>query len=116
MDKLKLAHEYVKTILSMNNACHTMDDAVNIGWQYADMMIAEQEKRTAAPDEFQVDWSRAPDWANWWAMDKNGVANWYNTEPSIEGIEWVCGRRGDYAQDKLLHGNLDWRNSLQERK
>ena len=46
MDKLKLAHEYVKTILSMNNACHTMDDAVNIGWQYADMMLAEQEKRT----------------------------------------------------------------------
>lgn len=45
MDKLTLAHEYVKTILSMNNSCHTMDDAVNIGWQYADLMYAEQEKR-----------------------------------------------------------------------
>ncbi len=27
--------------------------------------------------DFQVDWSKAPKRAQWWAVDANGTANWF---------------------------------------
>ena len=29
----------------------------------------------------QVDWSQAPEWANYWAMDRDGGAYWHSQEP-----------------------------------
>jgi len=31
--------------------------------------------------EFAPDWSKAPAWANYWAVDINGSAFWYKKEP-----------------------------------
>lgn len=29
------------------------------------------------------DWSGAPDWAQWWAVDPNGWAHWFQEEPVL---------------------------------
>ena len=36
-----------------------------------------------------VDWKQAPDWANYWAMDRNGFACWFEEEPVKNYEEWV---------------------------
>ena len=120
MDKLKLTHDYfikhgdqITPILS-----------VALAWDYADLMYAEQEKRTdktrpAVLDEFQVDWNQAPEWANWWAMDSNGICYWYMTEPRLAETfpnEWISGGGPMDIQAPSFNYQDDWKSSLQERK
>lgn len=40
-----------------------------------------------------VDWKQAPDWGNYWAMDRNGFACWFEKEPvkNYEGF-WIDGQ------------------------
>ena len=124
MDKLKLAHDYAMKHLEGKFYTESEQWRVAQAWEYADMMLAEQEKRTdksrpVVLDEFQVDWSQAPDWANWWAMDSNGICYWYMIEPRLTEIfpnEWVgCGYPTD-TQAPSFNYQGDWKSSLQERK
>ncbi len=41
--------------------------------------------------EFNPDWGEAPDWAEYWAVDRDGEAFWFEQEPLLlENIEaWV---------------------------
>ena len=36
-----------------------------------------------------VDWKQAPYWANYWAMDRDGEAFWFEEEPVQNHHEWV---------------------------
>jgi hypothetical protein len=36
------------------------------------------------------DWDEAPDWAQWWAVDDDGAAYWYELRPEVEGLAWGC--------------------------
>lgn len=132
--RLELAHEwYMK---HSRGVLHINSDIVD-AWQYADAMLAENEKRKSkttlttlqqtfingveqpryAPcvEEWQPDWSVAPEWANWWAMDlDNNQAHWFEVEPIIDGISWyrrtrVCKQSSDFN----YQGN--WRDSLRKR-
>ena len=123
MDKLKLAHEMAIAMQSREPIVD-MKIIAALSFDYAEAMLAEQEKRTdktrpAVLDEFQVDWSQAPDWANWWAVDSNGICYWYMIEPRLTEIfpnEWVgCGYPTD-TQAPSFNYQGDWKSSLQERK
>jgi hypothetical protein len=35
-------------------------------------------------DHVQPNWSGAPDWAQWWAVDSDGSAYWYRDEPTFD--------------------------------
>ena len=35
-------------------------------------------------DHVQPDWSGAPDWANFWAVDSDGYAYWYRDQPIFD--------------------------------
>ena len=35
-------------------------------------------------DHVQPDWSCAPDWANFWAVDSDGYAYWYRDQPIFD--------------------------------
>ena len=35
------------------------------------------------------DWSQAPDWANWYAIDADGQRWWHELEPSITTINYL---------------------------
>ena len=68
--------------------------------------------------EIKPDWSKAPAWANYWAVDINGSAFWFDKEPepdcNIEGDEngvWYAEAR--YQQDEECV--LNWRESLCKR-
>lgn len=120
MDKLKLAHEYALVRLTCNNP-KTMDEIIHLSWYYADAMQAEAEKRVnkERPDvlkeEWQPDWSQAPEWANWWAMDLDSEqAHWYEVEPIADAIAWRRRTR-TCKQAPSFNYQGNWQDSLRKR-
>jgi len=68
--------------------------------------------------EIKPDWSKAPAWANWWAVDINGSAFWYAKEPVPElddegddyGV-WI----GDSCPAKDEEWLTNWKETLCKR-
>ena len=124
---------------------------VDTAWKYADAMQAEADKRNKAEaaqkrkeiremldapntfveregqhfddvEEWQPDWSQAPAWANWWAMDADGRSAWYSYEPYYgDNREYWSDYKNKYDwNDKSLvcpsfDYQGDWKDSLRER-
>ena len=70
--------------------------------------------------DWQPDWSQAPDWANWWAMDENKNTRWIYSEleqPYISDmfLMWFAIGRFDSADAPSFGYTGDWRNSLRKR-
>ena len=79
--------------------------------------------------EPKVNWDEAPDWAQYWAMDANGYAYWYERVPNIDvsdGVwapaievsiedncitEFLCDGANDFGFNPA-----DWKNSIVERE
>ena len=121
--KLEMAHEYL-----LRFSGTTVADA----WQYADAMQAEAEKRKPSgfpnvlrgacgeivavkvdDKEWQPDWSQAPEWADWWAIDKDLVSFWHEDKPKFDEVEFYqCGVFCD-APSFNYQGN--WQDSLRKR-
>ena len=64
----------------------------------------------------QPDWSKAPEWAKFWAVDSDGGAYWYEVEPryDTEYAVWsisteFMGQRQGPAPDP------DWSQTLRSR-
>ena len=71
----------------------------------AQLGVAVVARTSVAPD-----WSTAPHWANWWAMDGDGTAWWYEDEPipSRRYARWIV--KGDGRS--CAASNTDWRSML----
>ena len=138
LDKAKMAHDYAIEMLKRGDPERSIAfDA----WTLADTMQAEADKRNKAEDEkkradiremlkadntfieregqhfddveWQPDWSQAPDWANWWAIDKDLVSFWHEDKPKFDEIEFYqCGMFCD-APRFNYQGN--WQDSLRKR-
>ena len=66
-----------------------------------------------------VDWSTAPEWALWWAVDDNRFAYWYSNEPMCDVDCWQA-QPGTLTtcQDVISPEDMtsvDWRETLQYR-
>ena len=130
--KLEMAHDYSRDIVS-NWEYDDSFDPVAEAWQYADAMQAEADKREKEEqdklkqnernhhdelvfiglEEWQPDWSQAPEWANWWATDKDLVSFWHEDRPKFDEIEFYqCGMFCD-APSFNYQGN--WKESLRTR-
>ena len=74
----------------------------------------------ASLEEWQPDWSQAPEWANWWAFDGfSKRANWYKGKPYLDEDseiedEWNA-ELGKYHEAPSFGYTGDWRNSLRKR-
>ena len=139
MNKLQMAHEYFMKH-GRNNSW--MESDVIDAWKYADAMQAEADKRKPIPklpalqqtfidgveqpryapscDEWQPDWSQAPDWANWWCLSVMHGAMWFSREPICTKATWVmlndvkfCAASFDEAPSFNYQGN--WQDSLRKR-
>ena len=56
------------------------------------------------------DWSKAPSWAKYLAMDQNGTWFWYEFKPKAEYGEWI------HSGGACEAVNMDnWKNSLEKR-
>ena len=75
------------------------------------------EKRLAISikEEFQPDWSQAPDWANFLVMTCGGTSFWNAYEPILSGLGWVGGGNCVLAHLDYYKSKSDWRNSLRKR-
>ena len=71
----------------------------------AQLGVAVVARTSVAPD-----WSTAPHWANWWAMDGDGTAWWYEDEPipSRRYARWIVNGDGR----NCAASNTDWRSML----
>jgi len=86
--------------------------------------IEDQERREAAAkrnavklgpavDETAVDWSQAPEWANYWAMDEVGFAYWYEHRPKISSRHGAWGVSERHGKAPNFGGAaIDWQDSL----
>lgn len=145
MNKLEMAHDYLKVLLTQNTS-RTVGEAVETAYALADAMQAEADKRKSKPelpslqqtfidgveqpryapscDEWQPDWSQAPEWANWWAMDGfSEKANWYIDKPYLDDdskveSEWNIDLRANaktYIQAPSFDYQGNWQDSLRKR-
>lgn len=137
MNKLQMAHEYAMKHVQEGFDIN-YDVLVVEAWKYADAMQAEADKREPSgfpnvlrgacgeivavkvdDKEWQPDWSQAPEWANWWAMDSNGICYWYMTKPRLAETfpnEWISGGGPMDIQAPSFNYQGYWKDSLQERK
>ena len=123
MDKLTMAHEMA---LKIAESGVSVDICAGLGWRYADAMQAEADKRKpsglpdALQEEWQPDWSVAPDLFYWWAIDGfSGQAYWYRNKPFIdsEQKEWDIQivNKDEYKVAPSFNYTGDWRDSLRKR-
>ena len=136
--KLEMAHEYA--IALINSDCEMQfDKFIRLCWDYADAMQAEADKREPSgfpnvlrgacgeivavkvdDKEWQPDWSQAPEWANWWAMDENKNTRWIYSQleqPYISDIflRWCALGMFDSEDAPSFGYTGDWRESLRKR-
>jgi len=125
MDKLQMAHEYLRDIIKASGGNIDVVEMPEAAWGLADAMQAEAEKREnkERPDvlkeEWQPDWSKAPEWANWWSVDENGTANFSGKKPHIEGQQWVyysaAGENPCHIEAPSFDYQGNWKESLRKR-
>ena len=61
-----------------------------------------------------IDWSKAPEWANYIAMDKDGEWWWFASEPAIEDEYW-CPMDNGECEVAFYGEHDDWKSSLQKK-
>ena len=136
LDKAKMAHDYAIEMLKRGDPERSIAfDA----WTLADAMQAEADKRAEQKRkeiremlnadntfiekegqhfddvEWQPDWSQAPSWANWWAVDLDlAQAHWYGAEPTINTITWRRRTR-TCKQAPSFNYQGNWQDSLRKR-
>lgn len=128
--KLEMAHDYAVAMLETPAQLTGMSDKdiAIAAFNLAEAMQAEADKREKeqqsehvfeAVDEWQPDWSQAPEWANWWSVDENGTANFSGKKPNIEGRQWVYYSAASESPCHIEAPSFgytgDWRNSLRKR-
>jgi hypothetical protein len=59
------------------------------------------------------DWSKAPEWANWWAKDIDGRKFWYQKGPDATNGFWQIPNSSYLEDGNNLHH--DWRQSKTQR-
>ena len=114
MDKLKMAHQHMMAMIKAG--CPDGQELLLRAWSYADAMQAEADKRNKAEaaqkrkeiremlnapntfieregqhfddvEEWQPDWSQAPEWAVAWTMD-SGETLWWSYKPVLNNGYW----------------------------
>lgn len=124
-----MAHEYAKIILDnvVNLDGENRDDYLEFittfSHDLAEAMLDEHSKRQdksrpEAINDFKVDWSQAPDWANWWAMDCNGYAYWHSCSDmpfTSDEIFEIPNPQGHTSDAPLFNYQGDWKKSLRKR-
>lgn len=131
--RLELAHEwYMK---HSRGVLHINSDIVD-AWQYADAMLAENEKRKSkttlttlqqtfingveqpryAPcvEEWQPDWGLAPKGFNWFVKQYDGSTHFLMVKPELHNDWFATGVDGQWHEVEI-DCPIEWRNSLRKR-
>lgn len=135
--KLELAHEYAIAMIMGKIEKESAEKFATTAFDLADAMEAEAEKRIKAKAkkdakdakvffeklnstdssqlEFQVDWSVAPEWADWWLITSKCKSIWVDSEPRIsDDCSYWCIPRGNTTAPSFNYQG-DWKDSLRKR-
>lgn len=68
----------------------------------------------------EIDWSKAPEWADWHAIDEDGKGFWFEIKPSIDRVINCWDNKGGGSYDPSGTQNIggvfsEWKQSLQKR-
>ena len=125
LDKAKMAHEFAMRLIgNPSTPLKDTDSIVRAAWYYTDAMQDEADKRvvklpdvffdTKQNEEWQPDWSQAPDNMTHFAVDANGSGWFFNREPHAESdCCWYCGDDSIELYNHNYQGN--WQDSLRKR-
>ena len=101
MDKMKMAHEWaMRAMIDRRVEFLDADGLAWKAWAYADAMQAEAEKRKpsglpdALKEEWQPDWSQAPDDATAWEYLGYEGARWHTTKKGVYRYADLFGYSG----------------------
>ena len=116
--KLEMAHEYALEMLKRGDPEWRI---VTDAWNLADTMYLENAElenivcQDLSQEDWQPDWSQAPEWAKWWVMTSKGVPIWIDSEPKISDNDFYwCLPRGNIEAPSFNYQG-DWKESLRER-
>lgn len=88
------------------------------GERHVELVAAQSQVASlvAAYDALAPDWSQAPEWAQWYAIDANGEAAWYSIEPMADDQDFCWFILNDGSQPVPLDADMvdiplgvDWR-------
>ena len=123
--KLEMAHEYAKIMLdamvNKNIDLESYDEIAHDAFLLADAMQAEADKREnnvsqdLSQEEWQPDWSKAPERAKWWAMDKDRIAHYFENKPTKYITMWFPYYSSNTERANNFEYTGDWKDSLRER-
>ena len=103
---LKRAERYAYVVRDTTKA---MYEAAQRALDDLEHAISKAERE----EENRVPWEEAPEWAMWVAMDSDNEWWWYESEPCLDGLEWIP-KIG--TVDTLHHKACsDWKTSKQRR-
>ena len=100
MTKFEIAHAYFMKHANTDQYRNTSDsDLVMYAWQYADAMQAEADEREDKTrpevlEEWQPDWSQAPEDATAWEYLGHGSARWHTTTKGMYRAADLFGYSG----------------------
>lgn len=66
----------------------------------------------------RVDWTKAPDWAQWYAEDADGTPWWYDSTPMLDLVQDLfcsMGARSDFAHEAAEPHETPWPHTLRQR-
>ena len=131
LDKAKMAHDYAIEMLKRGDPERSIAfDA----WTLADAMQAEADKREPSgfpnvlrgacgeivavkvdDKEWQPDWSDAPEWASYFAMDEDGEFYYFEQSPSMASCSWQPQSHGESCETFNHSYKGNWQDSLRKR-
>lgn len=88
--------------------------------KFADQVGAANEELIRLRGELEKaqslepDWSKAPRWAQWWAMDADGFCYWYSQEPDAKQFGGAWGN-GGCTELECYRALPRWRTTLRRR-
>ena len=129
MNKLQMAQEYALKMLENLNPMQidkpTRDGIAYECFELAEAMLAENDKRVVKlPDvffdankneEWQPDWSQAPEWASYFAMDEDGEFYYFEQSPSMASCSWQPQSHGESCETFNHSYKGNWQDSLRKR-
>ena len=94
-----------------------LDESDDLGKQQTEKDRRVETWLDSLPAKPQPDWSEAPKWAQWWAVDANEESYWFESHPQIDTTFWMplgdCKSISDAFVALLL--GIDWRTTLRKR-
>lgn len=105
------AHEILLKLIETNKTGFDAEGIAAYSYEIAEAMQSEAGKRKDK-EEWQPDWSQAPEWANWWVKTPSGETMWCAREPVM---------LDDYARlfscspAPSFNYQGDWKDSLRKR-